>query len=190
MLCCHSRNEVKSVSRHVYNRKSSRQRHLSTTKTYGVTACHVRRRQSWKDSLKNTCRATLAMAVSKNIWVCDWKAHLNSFSFFVYCIWQWLLHGLLDSLVSICRNRMMLHAYAGLCRIGGMTVTVHFITGTNATYRSLGSEIETGRCGGSLSSQPDFCSSSDCIVSKCLDPHSRSYECTRVSVQTGSGWLL
>lgn len=34
----------------------------------------------------------------------------------------------------------------------------------------VGSEIETGRYGGSLSSQSDFCSSSDYIIYERLDP--------------------
>lgn len=68
---------------------------------------------------------------------------------------------------------MMQLMYTGSCRIRPylsiLNMTVHFSTAAHSMYMCLGSEIETGRCGESLSSQPDFCSSSDCIMFECLD---------------------
>lgn len=64
----------------------------------------------------------------------------------------------------------MQHVCTKVVQNQAMIVTVHFITGAKTRYMCLGSEIETGRCGGSLSSQPYFCSSSDYIMYKCLHP--------------------
>lgn len=106
-----------------------------------------------------------------------WKVSLLNRKTWTCCIWSktdfFKEYDLYIQSVSERNDNTCAHV--GSCTITPCPNTpdmfVHISMGGHAICISVRwSELNTGRCGGSLSSQPDLCSSSDRITVKCLDP--------------------